>query len=496
VWALGTRDMLYNARAAERPDCTIEEVLDSTQRPMPHPRPAPVPSLARKLRVVDYFTLGWGSMVGVGWLVVMDDWLLRGGPLGAILGFALGGALLLPIGFVYGQLVMAMPDAAGEIAYTAKVFSEKTSFATGWMMVLAYFIVCPWEAVAIGRIAGYIFPALNTHELYRVATKPVYLPHVIVGLTLTILLTVLNYRGIRMSATFQNWTAFGTLALFVVFVSFGGAHGSTQNFTPLFSEHGSFVSIFLVMQIVPYFMTGFESVAKAAEEASPEFRRQGFFKAIMMAIVVGMLFYMIVIAAVAYAAPWKPLATTPFMTAVAFEHAVGARWIVNVVLASALLSLVKVFNGNFVAASRLVFALGRRGLISRRYSRVHPVYHTPATAVLAVGVGTAVCMFLGQAALVPISEVGSVASASGWMAACAAYYAMHPSPNRKMVAAAGAVIGLMMILMKIVPLWPGHFSRYEWSALIIWIALGMLLNWRARSVLKAGPTPAISGDTA
>jgi hypothetical protein len=31
--------------------------------------------LARKLRVVDYFTLGWGTMVGVGWLVVMDDWL-------------------------------------------------------------------------------------------------------------------------------------------------------------------------------------------------------------------------------------------------------------------------------------------------------------------------------------------------------------------------------------------------------------------------------------
>src|SRR5881628_3305232 len=102
-----------------------------------------VTTLARKLRVVDYFTLGWGSMVGVGWLVVMDDWLSRGGPLGAILGFALGGALLLPIGYVYGQLVMAMPDAAGEIAYTAKVFSEKTSFATGWMMVLAYFIVWP-----------------------------------------------------------------------------------------------------------------------------------------------------------------------------------------------------------------------------------------------------------------------------------------------------------------------------------------------------------------
>ena len=261
-------------------------------------------TLARKLRVVDYFALGWGTMVGVGWLVVMDDWLLRGGVLGAILGFAIGGALLLPIGYVYGQLVAAMPDAAGEVAYTARVFPRSISFATGWMMILAYFIVCPWEAVAVGKIAGYIFPALDSIELYRIAGQPVYLPHLMIGLGLTALLTVLNYSGIRLSATFQNWTAFGTLALFALFVGFGVSKGSPRNFPPLFT-HSPFVSVFLVMQIVPYFMTGFESVVKGAEEASPEFRARGFFKAIWMAIVVGILFYTVVIAAVGYVAPME-----------------------------------------------------------------------------------------------------------------------------------------------------------------------------------------------
>jgi APA family basic amino acid/polyamine antiporter len=433
--------------------------------------------LARKLRLTDYFTLGWGTMVGVGWLIVMDDWLTRGGPLGAILGFAIGGALLLPIGYVYGQLVMAMPDAAGEIAYTAKVFPQSVSFATGWMMVLAYFIVCPWEAVAVGRIASYIFPALDSVELYRVAGKPVYLPHLVIGLGLTALLTILNYRGIRLSATFQNWTAFGTLALFVVFVSFGAAHGSPTNFAPLFGANSVFVSVFLVMQIVPYFMTGYESVAKAAEEASPEFRVRGFFKAIMMAIVVGILFYTVVIAAVAYSAPWKALTNEKFMTAVAFQHAVGSRWIVNIILAAALLSLFKVFNGNFVAASRLVFALGRRGLVDRRLATIHPVNHTPSLAVIWIGLATAACMFLGQAILVPISEVGSVASAAGWTAACAAYYAMRPARGRRMVAAVGVLVGMMMVLMKIVPALPGHFSGYEWLALGIWSATGLALNW-------------------
>src|ERR1700741_4947475 len=184
--------MLYNSRFSGKPGKSMT-------------------TLARKLRVVDYFTLGWGTMVGVGWLVVMDDWLLRGGSLGGILGFAIGGALLLPIGFVYGKLVMAIPDAAGEMAYTARVFPPWVSYATGWMMLLAYFIVCPWEAVAVGRIAAYIFPVLDSMELYHVGGRPVFLPRLIIGLALTVLLTVLNYRGVRLSATFQNWTSFGTL---------------------------------------------------------------------------------------------------------------------------------------------------------------------------------------------------------------------------------------------------------------------------------------------
>jgi basic amino acid/polyamine antiporter, APA family len=434
-------------------------------------------TLARKLRVVDYFALGWGTMVGVGWLVVMDDWLLRGGALGAVLGFAIGGALLLPIGYVYGQLVTAMPDAAGEVAYTAKVFPRSVSFATGWMMILAYFIVCPWEAVAVGKIAGYIFPALDSMELYRIGGKPVFLPHLAIGLGLTGFLTLLNYRGIRLSATFQNWTAFGTLALFVLFVASGVSNGSPRNFPPLFTQ-SPFVSVILVMQIVPYFMTGFESVVKGAEEASPEFRSRGFFKAIWMAIVVGILFYVIVIAAVGYVAPWKQLTQEKFMTAVAFERAVGSRWIVSVILAAALLSLFKVFNGNFIAASRLLFAVGRCGLVDPRLGQVHPRNQTPSVAVLCIGLATAACMFLGDATLVPISEVGSVASATGWLAACAGYYRMNRVPRERFVALVGAMVGLLMILMKIVPGIPGHFSGYEWLALGIWGLIGLSLRRR------------------
>jgi basic amino acid/polyamine antiporter, APA family len=448
-----------------------------------------VNTLARQLRATDYFTLGWGTMVGVGWLVIMEDWLLRGGALGALLGFVIGGSLLLPIGWVYGKLVVAMPDAAGEIAYTSAVFSRPLSFATGWMMTLAYFIVCPWEAVAVGRIAGYIVPGLDSMELYRVAGRPVYLPHLVIGLALTALLTLLNYRGIRLSATFQNWTSFGTLALFVVFVALGVSRGSPANIAPLFT-HTPWMSILLVIQIVPYFMTGFESVGKAAEEASPDFRSRGFFRAIWMAIFIGILFYASIVAAVSFVAPWRQLTSEKFMTAVAFQQAIGSRWIVQIILAAALLSLFKCFNGNFVAASRLLFALGRRGMVDSRVGAIHERHQTPSAAVLSIGLATAACMLLGDAILVPVTEVGSVACAIGWSATCAACLAlarskpavMRLSPGERVVAWFGLAVGISMASMKLIPLVPGHFTIYEWLALGVWLALGAAAGsatWKA-----------------
>jgi basic amino acid/polyamine antiporter, APA family len=436
--------------------------------------------LARKLGVVDYFSLGFGVMIGVGWLVVMDDWLLRGGPLGALLGFAVGALMLLPVGWVYGQLVIAIPDAAAEVAYTAKVFPEGVSYAAGWVMMLVYFIVCPYEAVAIGRIAGYLVPALNTHELYRAGGTSVYLPHLLLGIALTAAFTALNYRGVRLSARFLRWTTFAVLVLVGTFASAGLAHGSLANLHPAFS-HSPLLSVLLVWQIVPYFLTGFDSVGKCAEEAKPGFRPQSFSTAVMLSLIVGFVFYAVVIASVAYAVPWQSIAHEKFATAVAFERAFGSPWITRAIMVTALISLLKIFNANLLTASRLLFGLARRGLVDARLARVHPVNQTPSVAILCVGAAIGIALFMGSAILVPISEVGSAVGALGWMSACAAYYKLSPTAAGRRVAGLAIVVTALMVLMKVMPFVPGHFTAYEWLALLIWCVLGLAAKRRDRS---------------
>ena len=94
----------------------------------------------------------------------------------------------------------------------------------------------------------------------------------------------------------------------------------------------------------------------------------------------------------------------------------------------------------------------------------------------------AAAMF-GDAILVPVTEVGSLAVGVGWLSACAAYIArhrrdryLHESPT---VAWLGAVVALAIVLMKVVPAVPGSFTRAEWIAFAAWSGFGLLF-WLAR----------------
>lgn len=446
------------------------------------------------LSTVEYFTFGFGSMIGVGWLVLMDDWLTRGGPGGGMLGFLLGGLLLFPIAHTYGRLVRRIQDAGAEIAYIEGVMPPFVSFAAGWTMVLSYAIVCPWEAVATGNLLARVFPDLNTYQLYSIGGTPIYAPRLAVGLALTALIAIVNYRGIKPSGVFQDVMTFGLLATFAVFTLLGFARGSAGNMQPLFPRAGAggvFLSIFLVLQIVPYFMTGFESVAKGSEEAREGFDPRNFSKAIYSALAAGFLFYVIIIAVVTYVYPWHEIVSGHVRTEVAFERTFGSHRIAELILFGAFLSLLKIFNGNFVAATRMMYGLGKRNVVHPALGRVHAALGTPSVAIAMLALLTAIGAMLGDAILVPVTEVGSLTVGIGWLSACVAYI-LRARGNARLQATGesttlawiGAAVSVSIILMKIVPGVPGSFTRAEWIAFALWSGLGLAF-WMRRPVSAA-----------
>lgn len=447
------------------------------------------PALHRTLSVVEYFAFGFGTMVGVGWVVVIDDWLGRGGPAGAMLAFLCGGLLLLPVALTYGRLVRAMPDAGGEIAYAEGVFPPAACFAIGWTMVLTYAIVCPWEAVAVGNLLARISPAFDRWPLYEVAGKTAYGSRLIVGLLLTAVIGYVNYRGVRVSGRLQNVGSYGFLVLFAIFSAAGLLRGDASNLRPVFAHPGlagAGLSLLLVLQVVPYFITGFESVVKGSEEAREGFDPRGFGKAIVLTLAAGAIFYTAVVGVVSLVFPWRELVAEKLGTEAAFARAFASRGMANFILCAALLSLVKILNANFMTATRLLFALGRRGHVHGALAAVHPRFGSPHVAVAVMAAFTAGASLLGDSVLIPVTEVGSLAVAVGWLSACAAWLrrSRAGAPGRRL-AWAGALAGGAIVLMKVVPAVPGSFSRTEWTAVLAWALLGGLL-WRAGTRNPAG----------
>ena len=79
----------------------------------------------------------------------------------------------------------------------------------------------------------------------------------------------------------------------------------------------------------------------------------------------------------------------------------------------------------------------------------------------------------------PISEVGSIAAGLGWKMACAAKFAKRPAGWDRVAAAMGVMAGAGLVVMKLVPAVPGHFTRWEFVALGVWLVFGALLHRRA-----------------
>ena len=182
----------------------------------------------------------------------------------------------------------------------------------------------------------------------------------------------------------------------------------------------------------------------------------------------------------------------------AFERAFGSRAIAQLILFGAFLSLLKIFNGNFVAATRMLYAIGRRGLVHPALgARAPDDSERRSVAIGLMGVLTAAASFFGDAILVPVTEVGSLAVGVGWMSACAAYIARWRRDHAReaarpgtyksegyltespLVAWLGVAVALAIVLMKIVPGVPGSFTRAEWIAFAAWSAFGLVF-WLAR----------------
>jgi len=456
--------------------------------------------LSKVVTTSQYFTMAFGTIVGVGWVIYLGYWLSPAGPMGAVLGFALGAAMVMLIALCYAETASIFPVSGGEMAYTYEMYGLRVSYFTGWMLALAYISVVAWEAISLAMLLETLFPVLHGPELYTVGGQPVYVGSIVIGMIGMVGFTALHYLGVRWGAQVQNVLTGLFILASLAFIVAGLGWGDTANLQPLFKktaagETASVIpGILAVLMTAPYFLAGFDTIPQVLEEKNEDtsLTSVGW----MMALAVGMagLFYALVILSASMAMPWeKLLELEELPAAAAFRATFESPLVADVVLAAAVLGLLTSWNAIFMAASRLVFALSRARMIPPTFKTVHPTFRSPANAVLFVGFIGAFGVPLGQGGLTPVLNMGVICWALVFFLVSIGTLRMRfrrPGlerpfrvPGGKMVMGLGIVGAAFFVFLSVRDPYVGADGfPMEWGLLLVWIALGAVFWYGARDV--------------
>jgi APA family basic amino acid/polyamine antiporter len=441
-------------------------------------------SFARVLSQRDVIALAFGAMIGFGWVVLAGTWLQEAGSVGAIIAFLIGGLLVVFVGLTYSELVSAMPKAGGEHNYAWRALGARGAFVASWAIALGYVSVVAFEAVALPATMEYILPDYKVGFLWTVADYDVYLSWVAIGVVGAIAITALNYVGIKPAAVFQLIAvlfllAIGLLLLFGTFVG-----GSTENFTPLFA--GGLAGILSVVIMTPFLFVGFDVIPQSAEEINLPFRQLGIL--LIVSVIMAATFYIVVIVGVGAGMSQQQLANTELATADAMGNLFGSGIFADILVLGGIAGILTSWNGFMVGGSRILYAMAESGMLPQWLAHIHPRFHTPTNAILAIGVLSVFAPFFGRSALVWLVDAGGLNIVVAYLIVAISFLVLRrnePEMERPFRAGRGPIIGIIAVVLSLgiavqyLPGMPaGLIWPYEWIIVLVWWAVGLIFMTR------------------
>lgn len=463
--------------------------------------------LAKSITAIGFFGIGLSGVFGTSWLLTTNSWLERaGGPEAAVLAFVLCFLVELPLILAYYEAVPMMPLAGGEMSYAYLCFGGFCGMIVGWFGVLVNIILCAWEALAISRLVGNLWPGVQTEGvLYSVLGSDITLPAVVLGLLLICGIAFVAFRGAKLAANFGTViaTVVSSIALIMVVVSVAQwdpaalsaqlAERMADPETAAASKDVLTGSIGL-LAMLPFSVAGWESVAKGAQEASASVSHKKIGLMLVLAVAVATVLYIATMVAPTLIVPWTDLIATDesgsFLHTAPFAWAMGTIGLPvlgTLLIVAACLGVVGVYNAVFFAAIRQLFAMSEIGLVPKVFSKLHATHRTPVYCILLVSAISAVILFLGQSMFIPLIDIAAVCYIVLWGSTLASVMrarAVYPDlrrparyPGGKPLMYVGLAVAIVLLVLILVP-FPGNPAALpdpavEYPLLLVLLAIGI-----------------------
>lgn len=339
--------------------------------------------LKRHLGLFHTTMYGVGLILGAGIYALIGDAAGEAGN-SVWISFVLAAISAIFTGLSYAELSSMYPKAAAEYSFVKNAFGNNfVAFLVGWLTL--FVAVISASAIALG-FGGYL-------------TQLFQIPIVVAAILIIVILTFVNYFGIRESSSMNViFTIIEAIGLGIVI--WVGLSITGIEIDYLDAPHG-FSGIFSAFTLVFFAYIGFENIANIAEEIKNP--RKVLPRAIILAISITAIVYVLVSLSAVRVLDWQELGASVAPLADVIERSLGQEWGFGILII-ALFATTNTVLIMLVSGSRILYGISLDKALPGIFSAIHQKRKTPWIAVIIIGVLSASFVFIG--------DIGTVANIS------------------------------------------------------------------------------------
>jgi APA family basic amino acid/polyamine antiporter len=344
--------------------------------------------LQQTLGALDLVLLGVGAIVGTGIFILPGTVAATHSGPAIVFSFIIAAVVCGLAGLCYSEFSSSIPVTGSAYTYGYIVFGELVAWLVAWALVLEYGLAA--ASVATGW-SSYLSAFLEGFHIYmpKEFTGPfnpadgtyINVPAIAIVLAITFLLT----HGIEESAKFNRIMVFIKVGVILLFIGVGIFYVEPSNWHPFMPFGVSGVMSGAALVFFAYL--GFDAVSSAAEEVKNPQRNLPI--GIIGSLLICTLLYLIVSLVLTGIVSYTQLnVSDPVSFAIQLIH---QDWIAGVISLGAVVGMMTVILVMIFGGTRLLYALGRDGLLPKSLCKLHEKHKSPVKSTWIFGILIAFC---------------------------------------------------------------------------------------------------------
>ena len=418
--------------------------------------------LQKNLRVQDLTALGIAAIIGAGIFSTIGSASYNGGP-AVIFLFVFTAVACGFAAFAYAEFASLLPVSGSAYTYSYVAFGELIAWIIGWALIMEYAVgnitvavswsgyftsLCDsagWHVAEWAQIdyvsardgftlsdgllkGGAVLDNLTDaqKEAWLAWTNAPRLGGLriildIPAMVMSVLITALVYIGIRESKTAGNAMVILKLAVVFLVIVVGAFYVDTTNWHP-FVPNG-FGGVMAGVSSVFFAYIGFDALSTTAEECNDPQRDLP--RAMVYSIIICTVLYILIALVLTGMISYKELDVHDPLSYVFAK--LNLKWFSGIIAVSAVVAMAGVFLVFQLGQPRIWMVMSRDGLLPKRFSKIHPRFHTPAFSTIITGLFVVVPMlFIPSDTVLDLCSMGTLFA---FVLVCAGVLKLQMTPD-------------------------------------------------------------------